>query len=319
MACTMSVFTETLRQSFIQMSAPAKLLLLLLMVLFFLILGSMVTFLLAMPVFNLDLGTLYTLLQHPEPGNVLIIKFFQIIQSVFLFLLPALLAAWLFSQHTLQYLRADRKASVYTLLLVFLSIFLAVPLMNAVTELNARLDLPVWLDGLESRIKAMEENAANLTTLFLESNSYSDLAVNFIMIAILPALGEEFLFRGVLQRLFTEWTRNYHVGIILSAFLFSFIHFQFYGFLPRLLLGLYFGYLLVWSASIWVAVAGHLVNNGLAVLYYHFAAHPMGDTYMDKVGTTPEGHYMLYGSVFFTVVIIGLIFLHERRGRNNPV
>lgn len=315
----MSVFTETLRQSFIQMSAPAKLLLLLLMVLFFLILGSMVTFLLAMPVFNLDLGTLYTLLQHPEPGNVLIIKFFQIIQSVFLFLLPALLAAWLFSQHTLQYLRADRKASAYTLLLVFLSIFLAVPLMNAVTELNARLDLPVWLDGLESRIKAMEENAANLTTLFLESNSYSDLAVNFIMIAILPALGEEFLFRGVLQRLFTEWTRNYHVGIILSAFLFSFIHFQFYGFLPRLLLGLYFGYLLVWSASIWVAVAGHLVNNGLAVLYYHFAAHPMGDTYMDKVGTTPEGHYMLYGSVFFTVVIIGLIFLHERRGRNNPV
>ena len=312
----MSVFTQTLRQSFINMSAPSKLLLLVLLVLFFLIFGSVVSLLLAVPVFDMELGALYNLIENPDQQNIGVVKFFQIIQSIFLFLLPALVAAWLFSKNAGHYLKADRKASVYTLLLVCLSLFLAVPVMNAATVMNSKLDLPVWLNGLENRIKAMEENAGRLTELFLESNSYRDLVVNFMMIAILPAIGEEFLFRGVLQRLLTDWTRNQHVGIILSAFLFSFIHFQFYGFLPRFLLGLYFGYLLVWSSSIWVAVTGHLVNNGLAVVFYHFATKPMGDTYMDQVGTTPDGNYILYVSAFFTAVLIGLIFLHERQGRN---
>ena len=78
------------------------------------------------------------------------------------------------------------------------------------------------------------------------------------------------------------------MGIRITAFLFSFIHFQFYGFFPRFLLGLYFGYLLVWSGSIWVPVTAHFINNGLAVFYYHFAADPMGETSLDKIGTGDE-------------------------------
>jgi hypothetical protein len=135
------------------------------------------------------------------------------------------------------------------------------------------------------------------------------------MIAILPALGEELFFRGILQRIFVEWTRNSHVGVILAAFLFSFIHFQFYGFIPRFLLGLYFGYLLVWSSSIWAPVAGHLINNGIAVLYYHFAVRPMGDTMMDKLGIEQGAYYALYLSVFLTSAIIGLIYLHEKQSK----
>jgi membrane protease YdiL (CAAX protease family) len=149
--------------------------------------------------------------------------------------------------------------------------------------------------------------------LFLLSDSTGDLLVNFMMIAILPAIGEEFLFRGVLQRLFINWTRNAHVGILVSAFLFSFIHFQFYGFVPRFLLGLYFGYLMFWSASIWVPVAAHLINNGMAVLYYHFADKPAGETKLDTIGTTGNGNYLLYLSVFLTCVLIGMIYLNENK------
>jgi uncharacterized protein len=311
----MSVFTKALRQSFIKMSVPAKLVLLLFMVLFFLIIGSIIAVLMAVPLFNYDMNTLYRLIENPDPENIGIVKFFQIVQSVFLFLLPAFLAAWLFSENSLHYLNADRNPAPFTLLMVLVSLFIAVPLMNAVTLLNSRLDLPVWLDGLENRIKNMEDSAGKLTELFLESNSYSDLAVNFIMIAILPAIGEEFLFRGILQRLFIDWTKNIHIGVIVAAFLFSFIHFQFYGFVPRFLLGLYFGYLLIWSASIWVPVTAHLINNGIAVIYYHFAAKPVGDTMMDKLGTEQGEHYALYLSVLFTSVIIGLIYLHEKQAR----
>ncbi len=314
----MSLFTDTLRQSFIQMSTAAKLMLVLLLVLFFLIIGLMFAAVLAVPLFGFDLNALSTILDKPDASSLGIIKFFQIIQTLFLFLVPALLAAWLFSTNAMVYLKADRGASLITLGLIFASLCAAVPLMNFLTVLNMRLDLPEWLSGLEYKIKTMEENAGELTELFLAGNTTTDLAVNFLMIAILPALGEEFLFRGVLQRLFTDWTKNSHTGVILAAFLFSFFHFQFYGFLPRFLLGLYFGYLLVWSSSIWVPVTGHLINNGIAVIYYHFALKPMGETPMDQLGTGNKGNYMLYLSVFFTVMLIGIIYLHEKQDKRNP-
>jgi membrane protease YdiL (CAAX protease family) len=297
------------------MSVPAKLLLLLMLVLFFLITGSATAALISVPLFGYDLKALYSLIENPSADHITIVKFFQIVQSVFLFLLPALIAAWLFSDNALKYLQADRKTSAYTLLLILLSLIIAIPLMNFVTYYNTRLDLPDMFHGLEDKIKTMEENAGELTELFLESNSYNDLAINFLMIAILPALGEELFFRGILQRIFVEWTRNSHVGVILAAFLFSFIHFQFYGFIPRFLLGLYFGYLLVWSSSIWAPVAGHLINNGIAVLYYHFAVRPMGDTMMDKLGIEQGAYYALYLSVFLTSAIIGLIYLHEKQSK----
>jgi hypothetical protein len=309
----MSVFTKTLRQSFIQMSSPAKLILLLLLVVFFMLMGSAVAILISVPLFGHDLSAIISMIENPEAGNIGLVKFFQIIQSIFLFIIPALIAAWLFSENAFHYLEAGNKASSITLVLVLASLFMAIPLMNFLASVNSRLDFPHWLNGLESRIRAMEDSAGKLTELFLKSETMTDLAVNLLMIAILPAVGEEFLFRGVLQKLFISWTRNTHAGVILAAFTFSFIHFQFYGFIPRFLLGLYFGYLLVWSSSIWVPVTGHLINNGIAVVYYRYTIQPMGETAMDKIGTDPGGNYMLYISVFLTALFIGLIYQHERK------
>jgi len=301
----MSLLVNALRQSFINTSAPAKLVLLVFLVLLFALLGSVVAI----------VTELYRMIENPDAGNIDVIKLFQIVQSVFLFIVPALIAAWLFSENTFTYLRADQKTSGITLLVVSISLFLAVPMLNMITNLNAQLNLPVWLDGLEKKMMALEESAGRLTELFLDSDSAMDLAINFLMIAILPAIGEELLFRGILQRLFIEWTKNNHYGIIISAFLFSFIHFQFYGFLPRFLLGLYFGYLMLWSSSLWVPVIGHMINNGMAVVYYHFANQPVGETALDKVGTADNGNYVIYLSVFFTCVCLGMIYVHEKGGR----
>jgi membrane protease YdiL (CAAX protease family) len=85
------------------------------------------------------------------------------------------------------------------------------------------------------------------------------------MIAVLPAVGEELLFRGVIQKLFSKITRSHHWGIWISAILFSALHLQFYGFIPRLLLGAMFGYLLVWSGSLWLPILAHFINNAAAV------------------------------------------------------
>jgi hypothetical protein len=307
----MALFSS-FRQAFIPMSAGARFLILAFLVLFFFLIGSLLAVLLAMPIYHHDLVSLANVLKYPDDNNIAIVRFFQIIQSVTMFIVPALVAAWMFSLKPGEYLNAEKNPSPLTLSLVLVSLITVVPAMNMIAALNARLDLPVSLSWLETEIKAWEESAEKLTQLFLKSNSWTDLTVNLIMIAVLPAIGEEFLFRGHLQKLFIRMTRNNHAGIIISALLFSFIHLQFYGFLPRFLLGLYFGYLLFWSGSIWVPVTAHLINNGVAVLYYHFAGDPMGETVLDKAGTGEDGNYIVYLSVFITSLVIAMIYLQER-------
>jgi hypothetical protein len=285
------------------------------MVLLFLIASSIIALMLAIPLFNLTTGEIVQTLSNPDAANIGVVKYFQMVQSVFLFLVPALIAAWLFNVNGRHYLKSDKKPRGITLFLVLCTLIMAIPIMNMLSLFNSEMDLPGWLDPVENKIKALEETAGRLTELFLAGGNGMDLAVNIVMIALLPALGEEFLFRGLLQGLFIEWTRNKHAGIWIAAFLFSFIHFQFYGFLPRFLLGLYFGYLLVWSSSIWVPVTGHFINNGFAVIYYHYSNRPMGETNMDKLGTGSNSHFALYLSMLLTALLVGYTYLNENRSR----
>jgi membrane protease YdiL (CAAX protease family) len=307
----MSSLFDSLRYTYMKMRPPVKLILLVLLILIMALFGTLAAYLVSVPLYHIDMKTLETFLSNPGPENIGVIKLFQIFQSVFLFVIPALIAAWLFSTNMVGYLKAGEKASGITLILVVFVLFAAIPAMNMFTWINSRLDLPAWLDGVEKMMIASEENAAELTEAFLDGGSTADLAVNLFMIAILPAIGEEFLFRGVLQRIFTEWTRNNHWAIAITAFVFSFVHFQFFGFLPRFLLGLLFGYLMLWSASIWVPVAAHFVNNGIAVVYYHFSSKPYGETALDVWGIS-EQHYYVYTSAFLTCLLLGIIFLHEK-------
>jgi membrane protease YdiL (CAAX protease family) len=97
-------------------------------------------------------------------------------------------------------------------------------------------------------------------------DSFNLLFVNILMLAIIPALGEELIFRACFQKVFVRWTGNYHVAIWITAIVFSAIHFQFFGFFPRMILGALFGYLFVWSGNIWIPILAHFLNNGMAVL-----------------------------------------------------
>ena len=84
--------------------------------------------------------------------------------------------------------------------------------------------------------------------------------------AVAAGITEEFLFRGALQRIIGKWTYNHHIIIWSAAIIFSTFHMQFFGFLPRMLLGAYFGYLLYWTRNIWIPVFAHFVNNAIAVI-----------------------------------------------------
>lgn len=133
-------------------------------------------------------------------------------------------------------------------------------------EWNAGLTLPEGLAPVEAWMKNTEETAAKMTTFLTEFPSPGYLVLAILVLAVIPAIGEELLFRGIFQNLLSKQYGNIHVGIWASAFIFSAIHLQFYGFIPRLLLGALFGYLYMWSGSLVYAMIGHFINNFLTLV-----------------------------------------------------
>jgi uncharacterized protein len=203
-------------------------------------------------------------LSSDDPINLNLIKMVQIISSVGMFVIPALVYAKLQNKDWLGYLKII-PVPTYLALLTIVIMFAASPALEYTTLLNKGMKLPSFLKEVEAWMLQQELKMEFLTKKFIVMNSFSSLLVNLLMLAIIPAFGEELIFRGGFQPIFTRWFRNYHVAIWLTAIIFSSIHFQFYGFLPRMFLGALFGYLFVWSGSLWLPILGHFLNNALAV------------------------------------------------------
>ncbi len=147
-----------------------------------------------------------------------------------------------------------------------------VGLNSVFAEWNYYFDFP---DAFESWARAREDAAAEITQALTSLSNGTELMIALLVIAVLPAIGEEIVFRGLVQNELYRGTRNVHASIWIGAILFSAIHLQFYGFLPRLLLGALFGYLYYWSGNLWIAIFAHFVNNALSVVamyYYHQGA-----------------------------------------------
>lgn len=140
---------------------------------------------------------------------------------------------------------------------------------SAIGEWNMNLDFGdssfgEWARQSEDMLKALTEHITNFT-------SFNQFLLAFVVIAIIPAIGEELLFRGLIQNMFSKAFANHHIAIWVTGFIFAAIHMQFFGILPRMFLGVLFGYLYHWSGKLSTAMIGHLVNNGLAIIVLYLA------------------------------------------------
>lgn len=151
---------------------------------------------------------------------------------------------------------------------------------SMVIEWNSNLTFP---GGLDKAIREREELATALTKFLTRFTGFPDFMLGFLLIAILPAIGEELAFRGMLQPALTRATGNAHVAIWVTAIIFSAFHFQFLGFVPRMLLGAMFGYMMHWSGNLWIPVIAHFVNNGASVILIYL--HQTGLTGFDAEST----------------------------------
>lgn len=223
--------------------------------------GAVFSSMIAMGIFYLTYGFEANISLYPDMMRLL-----QLLSSVGTFLVPALGVAWICSLTPKEYLSIGPVPNGHFLLLVLISMFLLSPTISLTGLLNKQMELPSFLAPLEEWMRRQEKIAEDLTLSLLAGKSIFTLLANLVVIALAASVTEEFLFRGALQRIFGQWFNNPHIVIWTAAFIFSAFHMQFFGFLPRLLLGAYFGYLLYWSRNIWVPVFAHFANNAFAVI-----------------------------------------------------
>ena len=216
-------------------------------------------------------------------NNMVVMKWLQLIQTAFTFVLPAFLLAHFVGQGV-SYLKFTPIRSSLMWLGVILLMPLALPAVNWLKSLNDLVVLPHFMSGVELWMQQMEHQSELLTEKFLSVSSYSALALNLLVMAAIPALGEELFFRGILQTVLGE-KLNRHLAVWITAFIFSAIHLQFYGFLPRFLLGAALGYLFLFSGSIWASIVAHFINNALAVVLFFLTFNGYLTFDMDALGT----------------------------------
>ncbi|TAF34119.1 MAG: CPBP family intramembrane metalloprotease [Cytophagales bacterium] len=163
-------------------------------------------------------------------------------------------------------IRFNQPLSLISTGAIILLILVALPFVGWSGELNKSMTFPESWADLERSLTQMEEEAARLSEMMLKIDNLAGLFLALLVLAVLPAIGEEMIFRGLIQGKLQVIIKNHHIAIWLAAFVFSAMHLQFYGFLPRLFLGAFFGYLYVWSGNILVPILAHLANNASVVL-----------------------------------------------------
>lgn len=247
-------------------------------------------------VFAIPLEELPGVLANPETDHAAALIWMNNITQLIGFAMPVAAYLLLFGSNNVHGLML-RKGGVF-LLLAPLLILSATPIIDLSAMVNQWL-IPAG-SSLEAAFKPAEELAKRMTIMFLDPQSGISMGVVFLSIAVIPALCEELVFRGVLMPLLAKMTRNIHVAIWITAALFSLIHMQFYGFLPRMLMGGLLGYLVIWSGSLWTAIAAHFVNNATAFILFQW------------YGTLETPENSILSSVPFyliaTSLFVGLIF-----------
>jgi len=237
------------------------------------------------------------------------LKFLQLLNTLGLFVIPAVLFVVLFEKKPIKTLQLNHLITPINAVMVFLLMLCLIPSINWLVEWNKSINLPEQFEAIENWMKQAEDRAMGLTKAFLRMDNASELWHNLLLVAALPAIGEELIFRGIVQQNINRSFKTAHLGIWISAILFSALHMQFYGFFPRMFLGAFFGYLLVWTKNLWVPILAHFINNALAVLIAYRLGLEGMEAQFDQLGASQDTTWFsLAGLVLFTV----LLFLFYR-------
>lgn len=226
------------------------------------------------------------------------------LQNILAFILPAYIVARMASHRPGRYLGADQCSGKWMgeMLLLFI---LITPALNQIIYYNAEIHFPASMEGMEKVLRQWENDAAQITEVILDDSSIWGLISGVLVVGILTGIGEETFFRAGIQRTFSAGGMNGHAAVWITAAIFSAIHFQFFGFFPRLILGAFFGYMYLYSGSLWVSATAHALNNSIVVVSSWMAARGIADISPESTGVTETGFpWIAFASLVLTLVAI---------------
>lgn len=290
---------------FANSSAGLRLVLLLGLIILGAIVSVGLAFLVVIPLYGTEILTDPANLQ-----NIGYVRIMQILNQIGIFILPAFALAYLTERYPIRYL-GFTKPTLPHILGVFVVLYAIAFIVGQLMVINESMQLPESMRYIEDWMKRSETTANDLVVWILSYNDPVSMFINIIMVALLPAIGEELLFRSVLIRTFNKAFRNIHVAVWVSAIIFSAFHMQFYGFLPRMFLGLVFGYLFVWTGSVWVPILAHFLNNGIVILGHYLHDSGVFDQDPSEIGKTSSPVWLIISIV--ATFFVALWYYKTRR------
>lgn len=270
----------------------------------FFVIGMMGTFLLS-AILGIPLKEMADLskMDFSKDINIQLLRGLQAIQFISVFLVPSFLCAWMFSSNSRKYLGLKAPSSGGFILAGVGILLIAIPFTGWLGELNRNIPFPA---EMASWMKEKEESAARTIRALLSRHTISDLIQNLVAVAVFAAVGEELLFRGLVQRLLIKIFKSPWAGILIAAALFSAMHMQFYGFFPRFTLGILLGFIFWYSGSLWVSILAHFVYDAvLIILAYN------NPKMLETENNLPMSNLVLAGSISLLFVFVLLTWMRK--------
>ena len=237
-------------------------------------------------------------------------------QCLLAFVVPPLVVARFSSARPAGYLGLSSAASWKWYAAVAVLFVVAASALNQLIYWNAHMRLPESMSALERTLRGWEDDAARLTETILSGTSWGTLLSGVLVVGLLTGFSEEMFFRAGIQRALSSSGMNPHLAVWTAALIFSAVHFQFFGFFPRLLLGAFFGYLYLRSGSLWVAAAAHALNNSIVVVSSWLEARGAASFNPEEVGVAEQGFpfWALASAVVTALTVYLMIKASKRNG-----
>ena len=254
---------------------------------------------------GLDFQAVMKSLSENSPiGTRNFMRAIMLINHLFSFIIPALASGWIaYKNDIFKYLRLTKKPLPSQLLWGFVWLMVSMPFVQYAYQINKMLPLPKWMMELENSTGNI------LEAIISKENSY-EIFINILLIGVIPAIGEELMFRGLIQQQFGRLLKNEHLTVWLAAAFFSAIHMQFQGFFARMILGALLGYLLIWTRSLWVPMLVHFLNNGLQVAALYVMNIKPSD--MDKIEQGEQVHWTIGLASLCLAIGVGH-YIHDKQ------
>ena len=245
-------------------------------------------------------------------NDVNILKIIQLASQLAIFIAPPLVLWKIMHKINPNYLGLRKIPNSRQILLIVGIFIVSIPFLQYMIILNESMSLGDSLSGLEAWMREQQDKNDFVTEQFLKSASYPSLFANLIIMAVMPAIGEELFFRGVLTSWFKKVTSNIHINILITSIIFSAIHFQFYGFIPRFLLGVALGYTYYWTSSLWAPILLHFINNAVTVFVYFYINSNSINTDPQEFGTIES-----IPAIIFSAISVGVLMYLLSKSKNN--